>query len=281
MAAGTGSVVTAEINYIRNIQNPLGRVPEFVTADESRSTMQVLPGREMTISNARGLATDVDQDGFALVHHVSSVVDFSLIEEDAQVDSCYHAEMTELLKSVTGAAVVIGLGNGKKRYGEAEAQSALMNALPARFAHADNTDSSSAEMVDLIAASVPNLDLGNYQRWAMYNMWRAVSPPPQDIPLAVCDARTVGSEDEVTIKSVASERSGVVVHDTTAYRHSSRHRWFYFSDMTRDEVLVFKAHDTDPDRSHRVPHTAFAGPPCPPGTRTRASVEFRALALFG
>jgi hypothetical protein len=50
--------------------------------------------------------------------------------------------------------------------------------------------------------------------------------------------------------------------------------------MTRDEVLVFKAHDTDPHRSRRVPHTAFADPSCPPGVSTRASVEVRALALF-
>ena len=47
-----------------------------------------------------------------------------------------------------------------------------------------------------------------------------------------------------------------------------------------DEVLVFKAHDTDIRRAGRVPHTAFTDPTCPPGTPTRASVEMRGLAFF-
>jgi hypothetical protein len=50
--------------------------------------------------------------------------------------------------------------------------------------------------------------------------------------------------------------------------------------MTPGEVLIFKTHDTDPARAHRVPNTAFTDPTWPPGTPTRASVEMRALALF-
>jgi hypothetical protein len=50
--------------------------------------------------------------------------------------------------------------------------------------------------------------------------------------------------------------------------------------MTPNEVLVFKTHDSDPARAHRVAHTAFDDPTCPPGTPARASVEARALALF-
>ena len=98
----------------------------------------------------------------------------------------------------------------------------------------------------MIGMFVDDIDLGRYSRHAMYNAWRAVSPPPQDIPLAVCDARTVQPEDEVTIRAVSLERSGEITHDTTGYRHSASHRWHYYPDMTRDEVLVFKAHDTDP-----------------------------------
>jgi hypothetical protein len=273
--------VRAEINYVRNAPDSPHGVPEFVTADETQSTMQVLPGREVSISDAREMATDLDDAGFLLVPHASAVEDFGLIEEDPDVDALYYEEMTALLKSVTGASVVVGLGNGKKRFGETEAgrQEQLRNALPARFAHADNTDTSSQGLAELIAQFVPEIDLTD-ARWALYNMWRAVTPPPQDIPLAVCDARTVEPDDEVLIRSVSTERIGVITHDTTGFRFNPRHRWYYFSEMTRDEVLIFKAHDTDPRQSHRVPHSAFTGPACPPGTPTRASVEFRGFALF-
>jgi hypothetical protein len=236
----------------------------------------------MHITNARPLETTLDREGFLLVKHASSIADFGLIEEDAEVDERYVAEMTELLAEVTGAQRVFLLGGGKKRHGESATQelSSLLNAKPARYPHADNTDASSAELIGLIGLFVDDIDPGAYSRHAMYNAWRAVSPPPQDIPLAVCDAGSVQPDDEVTIRAVSLERSGEITHDTTGYRHNPLHRWHYYPDMTRDEVLVFKAHDTDPGRPKRVPHTAFADPSCPAGVATRASVEVRALALF-
>ncbi len=276
------SGVTSEVNYIRNPPAADDQVLQFVTADEERSTMQTLPGRSMFITNARPLTTDLDREGFLLVRHASSIADFSRIEEDPDVDQRYVAEMTDLLAEVTGAAKVVLLGGGKKRYGETatEELSPLLNAKPARYPHADNTDASSAELISMIGLFVDDIDLADYSRHAMYNAWRAVSPPPQDIPLAVCDARTVQPADEVTIRAVSLERLGEITHDTTGYRHSESHRWHYYPNMTRDEVLVFKAHDTDPHRSRRVPHTAFADPSCPAGVATRASVEVRALALY-
>jgi hypothetical protein len=277
-----GSSVTSEVNYIRNSPAAPDQVLEFVTADEERSTMQTLPGRPMAITNARPLSTELDREGFVLVRHCSSIADFGRIEEDPEVDQRYVAEMTDLLAEVTGAEKVLLLGGGKKRYGESatEELSPLLNAKPARYPHADNTDTSSAELIAMIGMFVDDIDLESYSRHAMYNAWRAVSAPPQDIPLAVCDARTVQPQDEVTIRAVSLERLGEITHDTTGYRHNASHSWHYYPDMTRDEVLVFKAHDTDPQRSRRVPHTAFADPSCPAGVATRASVEVRALALF-
>jgi len=174
------------------------------------------------------------------------------------------------------------LGGGKKRYGESATDklALLLNAKPARYPHADNTDSSAQGLMGMIAAFVEDLDPESYSRWALYNMWRAVTPPPQDFPLAVCDARTVNPDDEVTVTAITKERMGEIIHDTTGYLFSSSHRWHYYPDMTRDEVLVFKAHDSDSQRSRRVPHTAFTDPTCPPGAPTRASVEMRGLALF-
>jgi hypothetical protein len=155
-----------------------------------------------------------------------------------------------------------------------------MNAKPARYPHADNTDASSVELAEVMAAFMPDVDLEGASRWAFYNIWRATTPPPQDFPLAVCDARTLAPADEVTVKAVTKELSGLILHDTTSYVYNPAHRWYYFRDMTLDEVIVFKSHDTDPGCARRVAHTAFTDPTCPPGVTTRASVEMRALALF-
>lgn len=281
-AATHGTGVRATVNYVRNAP-PEGETLTFVTEDESRSTMEILPPEEVWIVDGRSLETDLDREGFKLVRHVSSVVDFDRIQEDPEVDARYGEEIAELVKAETGASKVVLLGGGKKRYGESAVDklTPLTNAKPARYPHADNTDASAQQLVELFAAFVDEVDLGTCSRYALYNVWRAVSPPPQDVPLAVCDARSVAPEDEVTVTAITEEvRSGAIVHDTTGYRHSERHRWHYFPDMTRDEVVIFKSHDSDPARARRVPHSAFDDPTCPAGVPTRASVEMRALALF-
>jgi hypothetical protein len=156
----------------------------------------------------------------------------------------------------------------------------LKNAKPARYPHADNTDASALELANLFDIFVDDFDLTAYRRWAMYNVWRAITPPPQDFPLAVCDARSVSATDEVTVTAITEELQGDIVHDTMSYVHNPAHRWYYFPDMTIDEVIVFKSGDSDPTGAVRVAHTAFTDPTCPPGVPTRASVEMRALAVF-
>lgn len=275
--------VEALVNYIRNPPAAEEAKLEFVTEAEEQSTMQTTPGRPVSIQNARGRATSLEREGFELVDHTSSVVDFDAIEADPEVDGHYGAEMSELLAAVTGAAHVVMLGGGKKRFGEraVDKLASLSNAKPARYPHADNTDESAAALADLFAVFDPNLDLAAYPRYAMFNLWRCVTAPPQDVPLAVCDARTVAAGDEVPVTAVTVVSAGTDLrHDTTSYVYNPEHRWFYFADMTPDEVLIFKAHDTDPNRTRRVPHTAFDDPTCPSGVPTRASVEARGLALF-
>jgi hypothetical protein len=276
------SGANAEVNYIWNPPTDPGVTLTFVTEAEEHSTMRTLPGRSVWITNARPLSTELDREGFVLVTHASAVADFDLIQEDADVDQQYIDEMTELLREVTGASKAFMLGGGKKRFGESATDklAPLPNAKPARYPHADNTDASAAGLVDLILQFVDGVEPEQYPRYALYNLWRSVSPPPQDFPLAVCDARTIRPADEVTVTAITTERSGDIVHDTTGYLYNPDHRWHYFRDMRPDEVLVFKAHDTDPRRAGRVPHTAFTDPTCPPGTPTRASVEMRGLAFF-
>lgn len=215
--------------------------------------------------------------------HTTSVPDLEAIEEDPAVDRLYLDEMRAFLGEVTGADRIVMLGGGKKRYGEGAAGklAPLKNAKPARYVHADVTDDSGPEQAAGVAGLVPGLALGDFGRWALFNMWRSISQPPQDFPLAVCDARTLQPEDVVPVIAVTEVRGfGALEFETSGYLHNPRHRWCWFRDMAPDEVLVFKTHDSDPERAHRVAHTAFTNPTCPPGTPTRASVEIRALALF-
>jgi hypothetical protein len=275
--------VRAEVFYVRN-PRPEGAEPlTFVTEDEERSTMVVRPGEEVALHDLRGTETSLDREGFELVPHPSDVRDFHAIEEDPAVDQLYLQEMETFVGGLVGADRVLMLGPGKKRYGESAVDrlEGLANARPARYVHGDVTDVSGPELAAGMVHGTRGVDLDEFTRWAMYNVWRPITAPPQDFPLAVCDARTIDPADEVTVTAVTAMRGfGEVRFATAGYLPNPAHRWCWFRDMTPDEVLVFKTHDTDPVRAHRVAHTAFTDPSCPEGTPTRASVEIRALALF-
>jgi len=277
--------VRAEINYVRNPPGPDDPPLTFVTADEARSTMQTLPGCPVWIEDVRGTGTTLDREGFVLADHVSGIVDFEQIEEDPAVDRRYIDEMTDLLVAVTGADRALMLTGAKKRYGEAEAEKLARltgHVTPARYPHRDVTDASGPVQAAGIVRTVPGLRLEDFSRWALLNVWRSIRQPPVDFPLAVCDARTVDPADGVTVVAVTQVASmdTDLRFDTTGYLHNPAHRWCYFSDMTPDEVLVFKTHDSDPTRARHVAHTSFTNPTCPPGVPTRASIEIRGLVLF-
>ena len=102
-----------------------------------------------------------------------------------------------------------------------------------------------------------------------------------DIPLTVADGRSVQLKDMVTADTILGEEYG---HDQafeySMCRYNPGPRWYYFSNMRPDEVLVFKGYDFDPRRPARLFHTAFDDPSAPPDAPPRASIEARAFAFF-
>ena len=112
-------------------------------------------------------------------------------------------------------------------------------------------------------------------------MWRAFSGPPQDVPLALCDARSVAPQDkqycEITMKSATGD---LLTWENITYYHNQAHRWWYCPDMTRDEAYVFRSFDSAPGHAEQVPHSAFVNESCPASAPPRASVEVRVFAFY-
>ncbi len=119
------------------------------------------------------------------------------------------------------------------------------------------------------------------QRYAIFSLWRAFSEPPQDMPLCLCDASTVKLEER---------RLGNVYYGKgpldkrfrlqgTGYVYNPAHRWCYYRDMTKDELLFIKTFDSDDTKAWRVPHTSFVDPSAldaPP----RQSMDIRAAVFW-
>ena len=62
---------------------------------------------------------------------------------------------------------------------------------------------------------------------------------------------------------------------------SPNHRWYYKYKQEPNEVLIFKAYDTDNScKETRVPHSAFTDAD-EEGKAPRESIEARALVFYG
>lgn len=238
---------------------PMAKRPKFHANDTSRDELNVIQ-RAVRIDDARKrkMPPTLDEEGFCLVAHASAVRDF---RDRAEIERVHVAEIRGLLLEVSGADHVAVTSAGVLRFSERSGDSgALNNSRPARFVHVDVSDGTAEAFY---ARSRP--DNGRHvQRSAQYNVWRVLTQPPQDVPLAVCEAGSVSPGDFIPADAIF-DRDGVIAFEFEALllRHNQNQRWAHFSDMRPDEVLVFKTHDTDPDAAHCVPHGAFDNPGCP------------------
>lgn len=260
----------AMINYVARGQPRM----RYFANDSSRDTVMLSP-MPMTITESRALATSLDVEGFALVQHRSAVADFAAT---AEVAKTHPDEIASLVRDLTGADAVVVTGAGVLRFAERSSLSgALDNSRPARFAHVDISDATAAQFS---ARSRPE-GHPSPRRVAHYNVWRALSAAPQDVPLALCDARSVSAGDLLPADAVF-DRDGEDVwsFEGLVVAHSPGHRWHWFRDLGRDEVIMFKTNDSDPARAHSVPHVAFDDPDCRSDVPPRASIEMRAIAYW-
>jgi len=265
-------VVEADLNYLA----PTGERPRSYAyeppADTPRTTAVNVPFK-VSIRDGRPIAAELtlDRHGFALVGHRSTVRDF--YDED-EVKAVYYPEAEHLLKRLTGASRVFVFDHATRRRipGADDRRGGVRQ--PVTRVHVDHTAKSGPQRVrDLLPEEAAELLRGRVQ---VINLWRPIRGPLLDAPLAVCDARTVEPEDLVASDLIYPHRVG----ETYSVTHRPSHRWYYFSQMRADEVLLLKCYDSKIDgRARFAPHSAFVDPTTPPGASPRESIELRTLVF--
>jgi len=278
-AAPTASTAAHTVQAVVNYTGPMSEMPRYHANDHSRD-VHVLDPHRVEILDARvgSDAPSLDREGVALCAHRSRVTDFLDSEE---LERVYVPEICALLRAATGALAVRVVSTPFVRFGERSPMiGKLNNSYPARFVHIDYSDARGKATAEQQFAATPDHppQLG---RFVHYNVWRVLTPPPQDIPLALCDARTIEPRDLVAARAVfdlpgVPERTA----ESLVLRYSPAHRWLYFRDMIPQEALIFVTNESDPARPHHVAHTAFDDPSCPADVVPRSSIEIRAVGYF-
>ena len=272
--------VPGELHYLSPRSTLLRR---FTAPGASINTGEYEP-HVVPIRNGRPVQDrfDLDRHGFALVAHRSAVRDFT---DRAEVDAVYVPEVLEFVKAQTAADEVAAAGWVLRR---SAAPGENASQPQAALIHIDYSPEGARDRAaSLYAEQFP--DGAGYRRVVASSVWRVFSPPPQDWPLAVCDFRSVRPDEGVPNRLYFVDRLpddplgdiGDVRAATSGseFHFDPGHRWWYFPDMTRDEVLFFTFHDTDHSRAWRVIHTAFRDPTVTTAV-PRHSIEFRTFAYF-
>ncbi|CAB3757103.1 CmcJ/NvfI family oxidoreductase [Paraburkholderia solisilvae] len=266
-------MVEAELNYlVPTGERPLRysyEPPPGVPAQTGTFNMHRVP-----IVNARVAAPpgglSLDRNGFELHAHKSALDDFS---DPIAIESVYYRESEQLLKRLTGARRVVIFDHTLRDGDDARASGVH---APVKVIHNDQTLVSGPRRVRQHAPA-DELDEWVNGRTAIVNLWRPIGAPVESSPLGMCDARSIAPNDLVPTDLVREDGGGEVY----TFAFNPQHRWYYFPQMTPDEVLLLKIYDSAGDDVARVTaHSAFDDPTSPADAAPRRSIELRSVLLF-
>lgn len=277
--------------------------------------------QSLEIHNARALAADarktLQQNGFELLRRPGDIDSIDFLDHQ-QVVKHYYPQCAEIVREFTGARVFAFDHNVRSASGKRSKQRISGGQQvqgPARMVHGDYTLTSAAQRLrDLTQAPKANdtlrgVVLGEGQsliapdeaarvlapggRFAIINLWRNIAKEPVlTLPLALCDAQSVQVDDLVVFEIHYQDRVG----ENYFAKHSPRHQWSYYPEMSSDEALLIKQWDSagplarsqggnsdanDPQSPCTFSfHTAFEDSSTPADAPDRWSIETRCLVLY-
>jgi hypothetical protein len=229
------------------------------------------------IENVRGKESDytLDTAGFQYVTKPSK---HSAFINDEDIRGEYYPESVEFLKDFTGASKVVIFDHTVRRHRPGDIESDESKRQPVNQVHVDQTPESATARVHrhLPADEAERLVKKRFQ---IINLWRPISHPAIDHPLALCDYRTVDvNKDLVPVTLVYPDRKG----ETFGVKFNSTHGWKYEKGMKQDETVLIKCYDSaqDDNIAKFTPHSGFKDPSAPQGVPLRESIELRALVFY-
>ncbi|WP_416898800.1 MAG: CmcJ/NvfI family oxidoreductase [Minwuia sp.] len=218
-------------------------------------------------------SVSVDAEGFEL-HGIDD--GFRDFENEASVERDFYPVAVDFVKRHTGANRVVVFDHTlrRRRSSDIRTQTTTERSIP--FAvHSDFTPNSGPQRVRDIMGDEAEALLD--RRVAFFNVWKPLYDTVEELPLGVCDARSVAPEEMLIMHLKYADRDGEIY----TMSHAPGHRWYYFPKMRTDQALLLKTYDSATDgRSRFNVHSAFADPDTPPDAKPRQSIEVRTMAFF-
>ncbi|KAG7087880.1 hypothetical protein E1B28_011928 [Marasmius oreades] len=252
------------------------------------------------IENVRGKEHEFDLDNAGFLFARSPAKHQAFID-DEDIEREYYPESADLIKKLTGASKVVLFDHSKslvrelqikeagaknvtiyglaiRRRREGESGTDPKKRIPVSRVHVDQTPKAA---VNRVRRHIPpeEAEVLLKHRFQIINLWRPISHPALDWPLALCDFRSVDmKKDFVPVDLVYRDKVG----ETFGVQWNPKHEWKYLRGMTPEEVVLIKCYDSIDDGTVAAltPHTAFEDPTTPEGSPKRESIELRALVFY-
>ena len=162
-------------------------------------------------------------------------------EDFAQEDklSVYFHELEGLLKQRLGASSVKIFRHGiRKRYASfpISTGAAYHYDQPTSVAHIDTTPE---EMLNEVERQFGAVKKGQGVEWI--NVWKPLRGPLNDWPLTLCDASSVDHRSDLETADLLYP--DLATENFQVY-HNQKHRWYYLSDHSADEIIVSRQAST-------------------------------------
>jgi hypothetical protein len=265
--------VQAILNYTRNN----GHRPVNYTFDPPPGVPRnsgEIDARKVTIRDARrerGLW--LDAAGFELIAHHGSLREMRQFQDAGAIRAIDYPEVESALKITTGAQKVVIFDHTLRDSTVVVGEPALRE--PVRRVHDDQTLASAPNRV---RKHLPPEEAAwrMQRRFAIVNFWRPIGGPVLTTPLAICDARTIGTKDLLPSDLVYENWVG----ETYAVAYNPQHRWYWYPQQKPTEATLLKIYDSATDVARLTAHTAFDDPNSAPDAPPRRSIEIRALLFW-
>lgn len=218
----------------------------------------------------------VDKEGFAL-YDFKSAFPKKKWEDETAVRKEFYPEVVTFLEKALGAKRVLVFDHTIRTKGNAQKKLTQENntsqRAPVRLVHCDYTAESGPKRVRQLLPDEAE-DLLS-RRVAFINVWKPVNKVEEN-PLAMCDVTSAPPEDFFKLYLRYRDRTG----ENYVMRHNESHKWWYFPDMSEDQLILLKTFDSDKNRAQFVGHTAFEDPTSNPNAPFRESCEVRTICFF-
>lgn len=251
------------------IKRWIGHVP--------RSNYQNSAVEDVLVKDLRGREAQFtfEKNGFAIIE-LDSAMTYEDFDDPVKFSGIYLQEVAAcLLQYFDATSVHIFNTVRRRRHPDFPNVAVLRPGVatqPAARVHIDSTRESLDQLVRELQDDELSID---GRRYIYLNVWKPLTGPVHDWPLAFCDAQTIESKDLEPHDQVFHD----VVRENVMVYHNTNQEWYYLSGQMPSELLLFR--QADSQNNPGVAHTAFRIPtePLRP-IKTRESIEVRVVVFL-